>query len=332
MRMKKVLLLCVGFILFFIAIETVSAFTLCNDVTIDVGDTHYSAVTCVTFRTITIEDTYLIVNGLNFTITGTTDRWVNFSDIAEYPLTGDPQDMMVEFEVDSNEQLTFNISGLDVDTNYTILTNGTDYTNFTSDSEGTYEWQHTGDATIELRNGGAPSPGGGTTVTCIFDAHYPAFGGEAIMQLPMPANKSWIDIDNHTMKVNVSNNVGESMNVSFYWGSNDTLIGIDTDVVNNTYANITVGFNYTRYQNYTWYVTVNSTNFDNRSDTWWFKGEAYNWDIGRNGEIDINDITGVTAHYGEEGEPHWIRADCTINGEVDINDITLVTSHYGEEY
>jgi len=171
----------------------------------------------------------------------------------------------------------------------------------------------------------------GTSVTCIFDTNDPNYGGSAIMQLPDPSNQSWRDIDNHTMKVNVSNNLGETMNVSFYW-INDTLIGEDNNVENNTYANVTVVGDYTRYQQYEWYITVNSTHFNNRSATWWFKGEAYDWDVNRDEEIDINDITGVTGYYGDEGTPHWIRADTTRSGEIDINDITLVTGHYGEEY
>ena len=166
---------------------------------------------------------------------------------------------------------------------------------------------------------------------CIFNASDPNYGGSVVMHLPEPTNQSWRDIVNHTMKVNVYNQLGESMNVSFYW-ANSTLIDTDVDVENNTYANVTIGFNYTRYQAYEWYVTVNSTHYNNQSEIWWFKGEAYDWDINRDGEIDINDVTGVTGYYGEKGAPHWIRADCTKDGEVDIKDITLVTGHYGDNY
>jgi len=153
------------------------------------------------------------------------------------------------------------------------------------------------------------------------------------MELPEPENKSWRDTDNHSMKVKVSNQLGETMDVSFYWHNNHTLIGEDTDVANDTYANVTVGFSYVEYENYTWYVNVTATHYDNQSAKWWFKGEAHNWDINRDEDINIVDVTGVTAHYGETDEtPHWIRADCAENGDINIVDVTTVTSHYGESY
>ena len=170
-----------------------------------------------------------------------------------------------------------------------------------------------------------------SNVTCTFGANDPNYGGSVVMKTPNPSNESWRDIDNHTMKVNVSNNLGETMNVSFYW-INNTLIGQDIDVTNNTYANVTVVGNYTRYQQYDWYVTVNSTHYNNQSASWWFKGEAYRWDIDRDADADVFDVSGVAVHYGETGDPHWIRADCSINGIVDVFDISLAAVHYGEEY
>ena len=154
------------------------------------------------------------------------------------------------------------------------------------------------------------------------------------MQLPQPTNKSWRDTDNHTMKVKVSNQLGETMNVSFYWHSNHTLIGTDNNVVNDTYATVEVGFNYTRYQNYTWYVNVTSHTFDNQSDMWWFKGEAYKWDIDRTAVVNIVDATSVTYHIGETGDPYWIRQDCAGSGDgvINIVDVTTVTYHIGESY
>ena len=59
------------------------------------------------------------------------------------------------------------------------------------------------------------------------------------------------------------------------------------------------------------------------------------YDLDKNGKININDVTSVTAHYGEEGTPRWIIQDINLpypDGEININDITRVTGHYGEEY
>ena len=167
-------------------------------------------------------------------------------------------------------------------------------------------------------------------VTCSFTATG-GDPGDVAMQYPQPTNESWNEIDNHTLQVLVYNDLGEVMNVSFYW-SNGTLIGTDTNVINNTNASVEHPTNYTHYQTYYWYVTVNSSSYNNMNATWWFKGEAYNWDINRNADINIVDVTGVTSHYGESGSPGWIRADANNNGDINIIDVTSVTAHYGESY
>ncbi|HDO19452.1 MAG TPA: DUF4091 domain-containing protein, partial [Thermoplasmatales archaeon] len=84
----------------------------------------------------------------------------------------------------------------------------------------------------------------------------------------------------------------------------------------------------------TWYWwSVNITdgkNWVNR--TLCFRTKPADWDINMDNEIDIKDITAVTAHYGETGDPGWIREDINKDGEIDIKDITAVTAHYGENY
>lgn len=144
---------------------------------------------------------------------------------------------------------------------------------------------------------------------------------------PFPSNESWVDIDNHAMNITVSNPGGDAMDVYFYW-NNDTLIGSNLSVANNTVANVTIGFNYVRYQQYTWYVVV----MDNTSSIWWFKGEAYDWDILRDAVINYLDASSLTGHYGETGDIGWIRDDIIEDGVVNYLDASSLTSHYGESY
>lgn len=153
-----------------------------------------------------------------------------------------------------------------------------------------------------------------------------------MIKTPNPANNSWVEIDNHNLSVNVSNNQGEIMNVSFYWANNDSLIEKIEDVLNNTIAHANSSFNYTNYQNYSWYVTVNSTHYDNQSALWNFTGEAHIWDVDRSADITLTDLTSIATHYKETGDNHWIRQDTTSNGVISLSDLTYVTYHYGESY
>ena len=152
--------------------------------------------------------------------------------------------------------------------------------------------------------------------------------GDVAISSPYPSNESWIEIDDHSMNVTVSNNIGETMNVSFYWGSNDSLIGTDTDVVNNSVASVTIGFDYTNYQQYWWYVTVNSSSYDQLSESWWFKGEAYDYDINRDESVNYQDTGAVALVYGSN--PYDGREDINGDNKVNYLDTGEVALHYGE--
>ena len=46
-------------------------------------------------------------------------------------------------------------------------------------------------------------------------------------------------------------------------------------------------------------------------------------------KVDINDLTVVLAHYGQNGTT-WSQGDFNNDGTVDINDLTIVLAHYGQ--
>ncbi len=52
-------------------------------------------------------------------------------------------------------------------------------------------------------------------------------------------------------------------------------------------------------------------------------------DANMDGKVDINDLTVVLAHYGQNGMT-WITGDFTGDGHVDINDLTIVLAHYNQ--
>jgi len=86
---------------------------------------------------------------------------------------------------------------------------------------------------------------------------------------PIPEDNSEnIDI-NPTLSVNVTDPDGDTMNVSFYNASDDSLIDTDLNVESGSTASITwsdLSYNTT----YDWYAVANDSQFETRSDTWIF--------------------------------------------------------------
>lgn len=154
--------------------------------------------------------------------------------------------------------------------------------------------------------------------------------GDVTISAPFPSNESWVEISDSSMNITVSNNLGEEMNVSFYWGSNDSLIDTDIGVLNNSIASVTVGFDYVHYQQYWWYVTVNSSSYNQKSGTWWFKGEAYDWDIDRDQHVNNTDRQSINMTYLDTDSLG--REDINEDGIVNYLDAGALALHYGDDY
>jgi hypothetical protein len=54
------------------------------------------------------------------------------------------------------------------------------------------------------------------------------------------------------------------------------------------------------------------------------------WDVNEDGGIDILDVACVGLHWGETGDPGWIREDVNNDGSVDILDVAVIGLHWGE--
>ena len=57
-----------------------------------------------------------------------------------------------------------------------------------------------------------------------------------------------------------------------------------------------------------------------------------NWDINKDGKVNILDLVLVSNSYNFSGKSGWIREDVDNNGEVNLLDISLVSNHYDETW
>jgi hypothetical protein len=57
-----------------------------------------------------------------------------------------------------------------------------------------------------------------------------------------------------------------------------------------------------------------------------------NWDINKDGKVNILDLVLVSNSYSESGNPGWIREDVDNNGEVQLIDLSIVSNHYDETW
>jgi len=84
--------------------------------------------------------------------------------------------------------------------------------------------------------------------------------------------------------------------------------------------------------NYSYHIWADDTsNNINVSDSY-ILSIAPNWDIDKNGYVNIFDLVLISNHYDEVGNPGWIREDADNNGKIQVLDLVLVSNHYSETW
>jgi hypothetical protein len=80
---------------------------------------------------------------------------------------------------------------------------------------------------------------------------------------------------------------------------------------------------------YEWYVIVDDGADTYTGPTWNFRTSRA-WDIDESGIVNIIDVSGMAAAYGDSGPPGDLAADVNEDGIVDAADASVLLAHYGE--
>jgi len=155
--------------------------------------------------------------------------------------------------------------------------------------------------------------------------------------LPVPTSGSdYEDVYNIYLKCNVTDPDGDNMDVSFYWG-NDTLIGTDTTVANDTQASIYlpnfIEPDWVEHDiTYYWYAVASDAEYNTSSSTWNFK-TCKAWDLNVDRIVNYLDVSLMVAHYLDSvippGSQPW---DVNNDGSANYLDLSAVVGHYLESY
>lgn len=180
-----------------------------------------------------------------------------------------------------------------------------------------------------------------------------SFGGSVEVQnvIPYvydeePANESTDElISGIRLLISVVDYQGDNFNIT--WSTNATSWTMyNSSCSNGTYSQfITWATNENTI--YWWTVCVNDTDGNWNNNTFHFTTAEYAWsswssywkigqtsiyDVTLTMDVDVNDLTSVTFHYGETGDPGWIPQDLNEDGEIDHIDVSGIANHYGEDY
>jgi len=153
----------------------------------------------------------------------------------------------------------------------------------------------------------------------------------------IPTNNSdYVSVYDNYLNVTVSDDDGDSLNVSFYWG-NSTLIHTVTNIASGNVASIFLP-NYTNPDfllhdtDYTWYVTINDTRSEIQSPTYTFHTSKAP-DINEDRTVNYLDVSLLVSHYGESVSPPGSKGwDINSDGDTNYLDVSALVTAYGDNY
>jgi len=274
--------------------------------------------------TLTVEDNY----GMNDSIT----KIISFanSDNPETYISNGPSGTI------SYKNVSFEWSGSDDTTpveslaySYKLEGYDSDWSPWTTNTTENYKNLPNGDYTFKVKSKDLDGNIDTTPATQEFTVHIDT---PPVINDYSPVDDADNVIQHPQLSVTISDSDSVSLSITFYTNASGSWNPIESFTGGNgvyTVNNVSLMNNwFTRY----WW-SVNITDGNNWiNQTYTFTTKPADWDIKIDNKIDINDITAVTAHYGETGDTGWIRADVIKDGKININDITAITAHYGENY
>jgi hypothetical protein len=211
------------------------------------------------FSSVTIDSEYIKFNGTGFYVDSDNDISITISFICENSASASDGDAIVSFAADTTGgTVWFNLSGFSAGTSYVVQKDSVDFSTETANVSGfisfsNSDWSsHTFDIYQEGESNTPPDAASN----------------------PSPEDGAIDAGTSPTLSVDVSDSDGDSMDVSFYDASDDSVIGTDTGVASGGSASVSwSGLSYST--SYSWYVIANDGLVDgDESSTWSFTTEA----------------------------------------------------------
>ncbi len=230
-----------------------------DDVEFVVDNQTFTTNTAMDFSSVTIDSTYIKFNETGFFIDSSNEITITLSYLRSNMNTASDGENVVSFTADTTSgSVWFNISGFPAGTSYivkrdtvnfeTVTANGSGYISFSNN-----EWSsHTFDIYQDGESNTAP------------DAP----------TNPSPSNGATGVSTSATLRVDVIDSDGDTIDVTFYDNSDDSVIGVDSNVNSGSSASVSwSGLSYSTM--YSWYAIANDGVTDGDvSSTWTFTTES----------------------------------------------------------
>lgn len=281
----------------------------------------YMVNATMVFYQIIISDTYIVFNDTGFYVSSPNSITIKLVFIKDnIPSAVNGEKVLDFYTIATGGNVWFNLSGFPVNNQYLIKRNGVNYATTTASTAGFISFSSvvSGNQRFQVfQQAQAPS-----------DTTPPQISGiTRTTSNPLDTSPSygWVNVScTVTDNVAVSQVVLRIRTPSGSWNNVTMAAGAS----GKYYYRSTTAFS--SVGNYSYSILARDTSNNIATSSIVLFSMPPNWDVNRDGMIDILDFVMISNRYGQNGANGWVREDVDNNGVVEVLDMVLVSSHFGE--
>lgn len=321
--MKKIVLVAGSMVLLFSLSSVGYAVVIDPSMQFIVQNETYTVNQTMVFSQIIVSDTYIVFNETGFYITSPNSITIKLVYIDNNIAGAVNGEKVLDFyAIATSGTVLFDLSGFPVNNEYLIKRNGVNHATSTASVSGVISFSNSAWITLRFQvyqqtqapvDNIPPQISGVTRTTSSPLDTNPSYGWVNV-SCTVTDN---VAVSQVTLRIRTPG--GSWNNVSMTAGSAGKYY------YRSTSAFSTVG-------NYSYSILARDPSNNQATSNTVVFSMPPNWDVNRDGVVDIMDFVLISNRYNQNGATGWVVEDVDNNGRVEVLDMVLVSSHFGEEW
>lgn len=283
----------------------------------------YTVNATMVFYQIIVSDTYIVFNNTGFYVTSPNSITIKLVYIDNNIAGAVNGEKVLDFyAIATSGTVLFDLSGFPVNNEYLIKRNGVNHATSTASGSGVISFSNSAWSTLRFQ--------------VYQQAQAPVDNIPPQISAVTRTTSNPLDTSPSYGWVNVSCTVTDNVAVSQVTlrirtpGGSWNNVSMTAGSAGKYYYRSSSAFS--TVGNYSYSILARDTSNNQATSSTVVFSMPPNWDVNRDGLVDILDFVWISNRYNQIGANGWVVEDVDNNGRIEVLDFTLVSVHFGEEW
>lgn len=321
--MKKIMLVA-GSVMLLLSLSSVGyAIVIDPSMQFIVQNETYTVNATMVFYQIIVSDTYIVFNNTGFYVTSPNSITIKLVYIDNNIAGAVNGEKVLDFyAIATSGTVLFDLSGFPVNNEYLIKRNGVNHATSTASGSGVISFSNSAWSTLRFQ--------------VYQQAQAPVDNIPPQISAVTRTTSNPLDTSPSYGWVNVSCTVTDNVAVSQVTlrirtpGGSWNNVSMTAGSAGKYYYRSSSAFS--TVGNYSYSILARDTSNNQATSSTVVFSMPPNWDVNRDGLVDILDFVWISNRYNQIGANGWVVEDVDNNGRIEVLDFTLVSVHFGEEW